>query len=58
MNTKTNTNNNTLKYNPKMEQLLKKLVNDKVITKKEVYNAMLQVDRADFVDKSTAYIDR
>lgn len=41
-----------------MEELLKKLIDDKVITKNKVYNTMLQVDRADFLDKNCCYIDR
>ena len=41
-----------------MDILLKKLINDNIITKKEVYNAMMQVDRADFIHPDYAYFDR
>jgi len=41
-----------------MKNLLVQLTKDKVISKKEVFDAMLQVDRADFIDPKYAYIDR
>ena len=41
-----------------MENLVKHLVDDKVITKKEVVSAMLKVDRVDFIDPNKASIDR
>jgi len=43
--------------NLNMENLLKKLINDKILFKKEVYNAMMQVDRADFINPDYAYYD-
>ncbi len=52
-----NSQQKTQNYNPKMEALLNKLINDKIVTRKEVFNAMMQVDRADFIHPDYAYYD-
>jgi len=45
------------KYNQKMKLLVDNLKNESYITKKEVYNAMLQTDRGDYIDPIWAYKD-
>jgi hypothetical protein len=41
-----------------MKELLDGLVKKSIIKSEKVYNAMIQVDRADFIDKRIAYEDR
>lgn len=43
-------------YNNSMKLLLDHLIQNRVITRKRVYDAMLQVDRGDFTD-SYPYVD-
>lgn len=49
----------TCKFNPLMEKLVGKLKKEGIVTKNEVYDALLQTDRGDFADNEKyAYIDR
>ena len=44
--------------NEKMKLLVDNLLKQGIIKSEKVYNAMLQVDRGDFIDPSVAYMDR